>query len=666
MKNWKLSVKLIMSFVVVALITLIVGIIGWISVGKLSGDLSEVGEVRLPGVQSLLMLKETGETIRVAQRSLLNPQMSMEDRERQYANISKCRDEYQKPWKKYEGLRKTAQEEDLWKQFVPAWNEWRAANNEFVKLSKDLDSSGILNPLALSKDLQIFTKDHYKLMNEVLLMIASGRQFEGGEDHEKCNFGRWMSAVNSVNPSIKDALSKASSPHARFHQAVSAIKTFMKNGKAEDANSHFNAVMLPASEEVFVRFGELAGEAGRVSELYAKMNEQSMKTAREKQLVAFGLLDKMIKVNGDNAEETSRSASEHASGARIFMAIAMFSGFASALGLGIFLGLSISKALSRVINGLSEGAGQVAAAAGQVSGASQSLAEGASEQAASLEETSSSLEEMSSMTKRNAENSLQADALMRETNSVVEKAAVSMGKLTKSMAEIAEASSQTQKIIKNIDEIAFQTNLLALNAAVEAARAGEAGAGFAVVAEEVRNLALRSAEAAKNTASMIEGTVKKVGDGTSLLDQANKAFEEVSGSATKVGDLVSEISAASDEQAKGIELINRAVTEMDKITQQNAANAEESASASEELSAQSEQMLAFVDQLVELVNGAEGSGHSVTGIIPRRPRQAKLQVSAHKYSDVRSKKMAPALTNRARAVRSEKVLPLNDDNFSEF
>jgi len=171
----------------------------------------------------------------------------------------------------------------------------------------------------------------------------------------------------------------------------------------------------------------------------------------------------------------------------------------SVLGLlvAFFITRSVTGTIGRVVEGLTEGADQVASASAQVSSASQELAEGASEQAASIEETSSSLEEMASMTKQNAANANQANALMNKTRQVVEQANGSMTHLIASMDEISKASEATSKIIRTIDEIAFQTNLLALNAAVEAARAGEAGAGFAVVADEVRNLAMRAAEAAK-------------------------------------------------------------------------------------------------------------------------------------------------------------------------
>ena len=270
-----------------------------------------------------------------------------------------------------------------------------------------------------------------------------------------------------------------------------------------------------------------------------------------------------------------------------------------------FIAKGIADPMNNIIGSLDDAAAQVSSACGQVAASSQQLAEGSSEQAASIEETSASLEEMSSMTQQNAKSANLADKLTKEANQVVSQANESMNELTLSMEEISNASEETSKIIKTIDEIAFQTNLLALNAAVEAARAGEAGAGFAVVADEVRNLAMRAADAAKNTAALIEETAKKVNDGSNIVTRTSDAFDKVAGSAGRVGELVAEISTASKEQAQGIEQVNTAVTEMDKVTQQNAANAEESASASEEMSAQAKQMKAMVNELLALVKGRQ-------------------------------------------------------------
>ncbi|RZB38357.1 MAG: methyl-accepting chemotaxis protein [Desulfobacteraceae bacterium Eth-SRB2] len=328
--------------------------------------------------------------------------------------------------------------------------------------------------------------------------------------------------------------------------------------------------------------------------------------------------------------------------------------------LAFFIIRGITRAIGQVIEGLGEGAEQVAAASSQVSTASQSLAEGASEQAASIEETSSSLEEMSSMTKQNADNANQADNLMKEANQVVGSANDSMTELTGSMQEISNASEETHKIVKTIDEVAFQTNLLALNAAVEAARAGEAGAGFAVVADEVRNLAIRAADAAKNTAELIEGTVKKVKDGSDLVNRTNEEFGKVAESSSKVNELVSEIAAASNEQAQGIGQVNTAVTELDKVVQQNAANAEESASASEEMNAQAEQMKGFVNDLIALVGGSANNGKSVLRARGKAPKAVAVTGKA-----LAAPVKKEVVVHNAREVNPEQIIPMDDD-FKDF
>ena len=207
------------------------------------------------------------------------------------------------------------------------------------------------------------------------------------------------------------------------------------------------------------------------------------------------------------------------------------------------------------------------------------------------------------MTRRNSEHSHQANAMMGETGKVVEEADRALKDLTKSMNETSQASMETAKIIKTIDEIAFQTNLLALNAAVEAARAGEAGAGFAVVADEVRNLAIRSAEAAKNTADLIEDTVKRIGVGSDIVTRTNETFGKVAQRASNIGQLVNEIAVASKEQTQGIEQVNAAIAQMDKVIQQNAQIAMESSSASNEMRTLAEKMNQSVEKLAGVVSG---------------------------------------------------------------
>ncbi len=253
-----------------------------------------------------------------------------------------------------------------------------------------------------------------------------------------------------------------------------------------------------------------------------------------------------------------------------------------------------AQALGEAMLQVSESATQLKSASGQISSGSQSLAQGTNEQASALEEVSSTVEELSSMTDQNASNARQATGLSETARNNAESGKTSMGQLSSAIDRIKGSADQTSKIVKTIDEIAFQTNLLALNAAVEAARAGDAGKGFAVVAEEVRSLAQRSAEAAKNTAELIEESVKNADAGVSLSDAVAKQLEEIVAGSVKVNDIVAEIAAASAEQSKGIGQINSAIGSVNQITQQNAANSEQSASAAEELSAQAAELASMV------------------------------------------------------------------------
>jgi methyl-accepting chemotaxis protein len=287
--------------------------------------------------------------------------------------------------------------------------------------------------------------------------------------------------------------------------------------------------------------------------------------------------------------------------------------------------------MEQMVENLSTTISANAAAADEVSTA-------ASEQASSLEETSSSLEEMAAMTKQNADNANEANGIVSKSKHDVAQASDTMNQLNTSMEEISKASEETQKIVKTIDEIAFQTNLLALNAAVEAARAGEAGAGFAVVADEVRNLAIRAADAAKNTAGLIEGTVKKVKDGSELVTETNKAFAEVVNGTAKVGELVSEITASSSEQAEGIEQLNQAVTEMDKAVQQNAATSEEMASS----------MAMFK------VRGGATKSYS-----HHEPQVESFEIS-------KQPKLGKLAEKNYEGVRPEQVIPMDEDDFKDF
>ncbi|HEY0967471.1 MAG TPA: methyl-accepting chemotaxis protein [Opitutaceae bacterium] len=335
-------------------------------------------------------------------------------------------------------------------------------------------------------------------------------------------------------------------------------------------------------------------------------------------------LKAIVAYNQNNGTQAGNDITVAIADSRRFLLIGMGSALALAGLIGYIIIRGTNQALNTAVTVLGDSAHQVSAAAGQVSSASQSLAEGSSEQAASLEETSASLEEMSSMTKRNAESAQQAKDLSNQTRASADAGAGRMKEMTDAMAAIKASSDDIAKIIKTIDEIAFQTNILALNAAVEAARAGEAGMGFAVVAEEVRALAQRSAQAAKETAGKIEDAIRKSEQGVAISTSVAQSLGEIVDKARQVDAFVAEIAQASQEQNQGIGQVNTAVGQMDKVTQSNASNAEETAAAAEELNAQSAMLLDAVGDLQKLVGGhGKAAAKIARPETPAAPRAAK-------------------------------------------
>jgi hypothetical protein len=291
----------------------------------------------------------------------------------------------------------------------------------------------------------------------------------------------------------------------------------------------------------------------------------------------------------------------------------------------------VDGSFSRLISELNDNSDNFVTAAGQISESSRGLAEGSSEQAASIEQTSASLEELAAMTRRNSEHTQKANQLSKETCAAADLGASDMRAMSSAMNAIKTSSDEIAKIIKTIDEIAFQTNILALNAAVEAARAGEAGMGFAVVADEVRTLAQRSAAAARETAQKIESAISSTEKGVALSAKVSAALDGILAKARQLDELATEVAGASREQAQGISQISTAAGQMDKVTQGNAATAEECSATAMELNSHARAMKRAVGDLIGVVHGHANPAAIAPGI-GRNSRvhspAAKAKVSA--------------------------------------
>ncbi len=380
------------------------------------------------------------------------------------------------------------------------------------------------------------------------------------------------------------------------------------------------------------------------------------------------------------ADADAAAATKSAASGRLWILTVLLLAIASGAGTGFYIMRSTNSDLSLAVDELGRSAEQVTSAAAQISSGSQSLAQGTSEQAASLEETSASSQEMAAMTKKNADSSHEAATLMAIVDSRVLDANATLAEMVISMREITTSSDKISKIIKVIDEIAFQTNILALNAAVEAARAGEAGMGFAVVAEEVRNLAQRSAQAAKDTAALIEESISRSSEGNTKLGKVEEAIRSITGSAQKVKTLVDDVNVSSIEQARGSEQIANAINQMEHVTQQAAANAEQSAAAGEEMSGQAKAMMGVVNRLRAMVDGNDHEDHAQNFNRPTPGRAATRPAPRHK-NFTKAKATPAALVALGNAVSSTRkkadssamaavgaerdTFPMDDD-FKEF
>jgi len=592
--NLKMFVKLLGSFLLIALICAVVGGVGWRGTSRLAGAIHEVAEVRLPSVRGLALMRNGLNVIKAAERTLLVGRLSPDARTQQMQNIQEGWKGYEQGKAIYAPLPQTPQEAALWKNYLADFDRWQIEHKKLLETLGRVkgDDAAALDQainIALGSEQQASRKMSASLQEVIALnlKLADKAGHEGEATAASSMQMSLFTVIGGVLLAIALGLVLSRSIQSPLNRTVTMLDELSKGHLGQ-------RLRMQRRDEI--------GQMARAMDAFADHLQNSLVAALEK--MAKGDLSVAVKL-ADSKDN---------------------------------IGAALKKTLddlNSTVCGIAQAGEQVNAASGEVSSASQSLSQGATQQAAAIEEITSSMTEIASQTKINAENAEEANRLAGKATAVAREGNERMQLMTEAMGEISNAGQSISKIIKVIDEIAFQTNLLALNAAVEAARAGQHGKGFAVVAEEVRNLAARSAKAAAETAELIEGSVGKTRRGTELAEQTAASLKEIVSSVQQVGSLLENIATASREQAMGISQTHDALNQVDLVTQSNTANAEESAAAAEELSSQAEQMRMLVGTFTLRCDGLRGesfaipaapgrtappAGKAPTRDIPRKPR----------------------------------------------
>ncbi|OHD56555.1 MAG: hypothetical protein A2014_04490 [Spirochaetes bacterium GWF1_49_6] len=443
------------------------------------------------------------------------------------------------------------------------------STNNLDSISDHMNEAHFLNESLLLREVE-----HLSWAQTVMIDISTKKSnIEVQKDPTKCNLGKWYygderKQFETEFPEISELLAQLDQPHKDMHQSVIELEKYLKAGDAGGAEKYFTE--------------NTRAYLGKVQEIINNIRKK-----------LEGILN-------------SEAEGQHliANNARLQGYIGMSAGVTLAILLGIFISLNISRRINRNVEDLSQSANQLTNASQQVSTSSQELSSGASELASSIEEMTSSLEELQSIIESNTKNINQSKLMTNDAGGAAEKNTAQMEEMMAAMVEIESNNNRVAKIIKVIDDIAFQTNILALNAAVEAARAGDAGRGFAVVADQVKSLAQKSADAAKETAALIESAISSVSNGKKLSESVKSSIISVKESLEKIRALMDETDRASQEQLKGAGQITKAVGEVNGVVQATASSSEENAAAGEEMYSQAEMLKDIVENLRVIVSGA--------------------------------------------------------------
>lgn len=672
-RDYKIGQKILSGFSVVTIIALIIGIIGIVGLRNIDKSFQEVSDVQLPGIQYIMEVEASFESMIAAMRTLLIPGLSKEDKTTQLRNITENRARYIHAMGEYEKLPMIDEEAAVWREMGDVYQQWRRLNESFEADFDRLTRLDIRNPMEFLKDVELLEKDLYALQVRVANSIKTGVPFDGGDDLSTSGITAWIANISTSNTLINSSIASIREPHGRFLRSVRDVMDQIRKGQRTAAERIYLQQMVPAIDEIIKNFLVLEEQAYQAINLYASIEKSQMVDALQFTDRLVSNIRQLEQLNVNSANEARAAGDRVVAFSIMLMIVSMLSGLTLAVILALYISRMIANGVKKgvalaedvangnltvevddilleqkdeigqlarslqrmveqlrdIIGDILNGADNIASASQEMSSTSQQMSQGASEQASSAEEVSSSMEEMAANIQQNTDNAMETEKIALQAAAGIKKGSESTDIAVKSMREIATK-------VSIIGDIAFQTNMLALNAAVEAARAGEHGKGFAVVAEEVRKLAERSQIAAEEIDVLSESGVR-------VSEEASQQLAAIVPEIEKTAKLVQEIAAASMEQNSGAEQVNSAIQQLNQVIQQNAAASEEMASSSEELSSQAEQMKDVVSYF--RIENIRSNGRSKSKNIKKAVKQPLVHQGVKQKAEVKGVdlKMVPEL-----------------------